>query len=36
MHPYRTNLVHYDWHWIWDFGNGEIGNLGTHQLDVAR
>ncbi|NUQ62588.1 MAG: hypothetical protein HUU20_08870 [Pirellulales bacterium] len=36
MHPYRTNLVHYDWHWIWDFGNGEIGNLGTHQMDVAR
>jgi predicted dehydrogenase len=36
LHPYRTNLVHYDWHWIWDFGNGEIGNLGTHQLDIAR
>ncbi|MFO7637058.1 MAG: hypothetical protein R6W96_07100 [Clostridia bacterium] len=36
MHPHRTNLVHYDWHWIWDFGNGEIGNLGTHQLDIAR
>jgi len=36
MHPFRTNLVHYDWHWIWDFGNGEIGNLGTHQLDIAR
>ena len=36
LHPYRTNLVHYDWHWIWDFGNGEIGNLGSHQLDVAR
>jgi len=36
VHPYRTNLVHYDWHWIWDFGNGEIGNLGTHQLGVAR
>jgi len=36
MHPYRTNLVPYEWHWIWDFGNGEIGNLGTHQLDVAR
>ncbi|MCL4202375.1 MAG: Gfo/Idh/MocA family oxidoreductase [Pirellulaceae bacterium] len=35
-HPFRTNLVHYDWHWMWDFGNGEIGNLGTHQLDVAR
>ncbi|OHE79244.1 MAG: hypothetical protein A2107_06980 [Verrucomicrobia bacterium GWF2_62_7] len=36
MHPFRTNLVHYEWHWIWDFGNGEIANLGTHQLDVAR
>jgi len=36
MHPYRTNLVPYDWHWIWDFGDGEIGNLGTHQLDLAR
>lgn len=34
--PYRANLVHYDWHWIWDFGNGEIANLGTHQLDLAR
>ena len=36
MQPYRTNLVPYEWHWIWDFGNGEIGNLGAHQLDVAR
>jgi predicted dehydrogenase len=35
-HPYRTNLVHYEWHWIWDFGSGEIGNLGTHQMDLAR
>ena len=35
-HPFRTNLVHYDWHWIWDFGSGEIGNLGTHQMDLAR
>ncbi len=34
--PFRTNLVHYEWHWIWDFGNGEIGNLGTHQMDLAR
>ena len=36
QHAYRTNLVPYDWHWIWDFGNGEIGNLGVHQLDLAR
>jgi predicted dehydrogenase len=36
VHPFRTNLVHYEWHWIWDYGNGEIGNLAAHQLDVAR
>ena len=34
--PFRTNLVHYNWHWMWDFGNGEIGNLGSHDLDVCR
>ncbi len=33
---YRTNLVHYRWHWRWDFGDGEIGNMGSHQLDVCR
>lgn len=34
--PYRRNLVHYNWHWSWDFGNGEIGNMGSHQLDICR
>ena len=34
--PYHANLVHYNWHWFWDFGNGEIGNQGVHQTDVAR
>jgi hypothetical protein len=34
--PYNTNLVHYNWHWFWDFGNGDIGNQGVHQMDVAR
>ena len=34
--PFRTNLVHYKWHWSWDFGSGEIGNLGSHELDVCR
>jgi hypothetical protein len=28
--------VHYDWHWIWDYGNGDLGNQGIHQMDVAR
>jgi predicted dehydrogenase len=33
---YHENLVHYNWHWFWDFGNGDIGNQGVHQMDVAR
>ncbi|MBX7105079.1 MAG: Gfo/Idh/MocA family oxidoreductase [Gemmataceae bacterium] len=33
---FHTNLVHYNWHWFWDFGNGDIGNQGVHQMDVAR
>jgi hypothetical protein len=28
--------VHYNWHWFWDFGNGDIGNQGVHEMDVAR
>lgn len=27
---------HYDWHWIWEYGNGDLGNQGIHQMDVAR
>jgi len=34
--PYHANIVHYNWHWFWDFGNGEIGNQGVHQMDIAR
>jgi predicted dehydrogenase len=28
--------VHYDWHWFWDYGNGDLGNQGIHQMDIAR
>ena len=28
--------LHYDWHWVWDTGNGEIGNQGPHELDLSR
>ena len=33
---YHSNFVHYDWHWFWQTGNGDLNNQGTHQLDVAR
>ena len=32
MKPY----VHYDWHWLWHWGNGELGNNGIHTLDILR
>jgi len=34
--PYHENLVHYRWHWFWDFGNGDVGNQGVHEMDKAR
>jgi predicted dehydrogenase len=27
---------HYDWHWQWPYGNGDLGNQGVHEMDVAR
>ena len=27
---------HYDWHWQWSYGNGDLGNQGIHQMDIAR
>lgn len=28
--------LHYDWHWQWPYGNGDLGNQGIHQMDLAR
>ena len=33
---YHGNFVHYNWHWFWATGNGDLNNQGTHQLDVAQ
>ncbi len=32
---FHRNLVHYNWHWFWDTGNGDTGNQGVHEMDVA-
>lgn len=34
--PFNENRFHYKWHWFWDTGNGDFGNQGIHQADVAR
>jgi len=34
--PMQREQFHYDWHWQFAYGNGDIGNQGPHQLDVAR
>jgi len=33
---FTKNRFHYNWHWFWDLGTGEIGNNGIHGMDVAR
>ena len=34
--PFTQNRWHYNWHWFWDYGTGDIGNDGIHQVDIAR
>lgn len=34
--PYNEKRGHYNWHWHWDTGNGDTGNQGPHQFDIAR
>jgi predicted dehydrogenase len=36
LKPLMRSRVHYDWHWFWDYGTGEMGNLGVHQIDDCR
>lgn len=35
MKPYSKNKFAYNWHWFWDTGNGDIGNQGVHEMDIA-
>lgn len=34
--PFRKTRHHYTWHWWYDFGTGDMGNDGVHELDIAR
>lgn len=36
MKPLMRGSLHYDWHWVRDTGNGDLGNQGIHQMDIAR
>ena len=36
LKPFTKNRFHYNWHWIWDTGNGDLGNQGIHEVDLAR
>jgi predicted dehydrogenase len=34
--PLERKQLHYEWHWFWDTGNGEMGNNGVHVIDLCR
>lgn len=36
LKQFTKNRFHYNWHWIWDTGNGDLGNQGIHEVDLAR
>jgi len=36
MRPFNELRFHYNWHWFWDTGNGDIGNQGVHEIGICR
>ncbi|MGH7946594.1 MAG: Gfo/Idh/MocA family protein, partial [Opitutaceae bacterium] len=41
LEPPRRNSpsrgpIHYDWHWFWNYGGGDIANQGIHEMDMCR
>jgi predicted dehydrogenase len=36
LREFTANRFHYNWHWFWDTGNGDLGNQGIHEVDIAR
>jgi hypothetical protein len=35
MEPLMRKNLHYDWHWVWHTGNGDVGNQGVHEMDTC-
>ncbi|NWF83275.1 MAG: Gfo/Idh/MocA family oxidoreductase [Bryobacteraceae bacterium] len=35
MEPFSRRIVHYNWHWTWNYGNGDVGNQGIHETDMC-
>ena len=36
MEALMRRSLHYDWHWVWNTGNGDLGNQGIHEVDLCR
>jgi hypothetical protein len=34
--PLTRKKIHYDWHWQWPYGGGDLCNQGIHEMDIAR
>ncbi|MBI4601135.1 MAG: Gfo/Idh/MocA family oxidoreductase, partial [Planctomycetes bacterium] len=34
--PFNPNRFHYNWHWFWDYGTGDLGNDSVHAVDYTR
>jgi predicted dehydrogenase len=35
MGPFSRRIVHYNWHWTWNYGNGDAGNQGIHETGMC-
>ena len=36
VEPLTRPKLHYDWHWFWSTGDGDVGNSSVHAFDALR